>query len=638
MTDLAKLVVRLEAQTTQYQQQLDRAERRLKSFESTAGRAFGSIGTAARAQFGVLTAAVTGFSVVASVNKAIQLGDELDKAATKAGITGRAISELAYVAKQSDIELTTLSNAIRKMQVNLSEAATGGKAQQEALRALGIELKDIQGLAADRQFEVIGDRINQLKDPADRARAAVELFGKAGADLLPLFEQGAAGIRMAREEAQRLGRSFSDEQIKALADADRAIKQLKGSWEGFVTYLTAKAAPALSRFFDEWSARISGDQIGILKTEIDTLQRSIDKGGGTILTPFISMGAFGGAPDVEAGIYTLEEQVKKLAELKQKLAVLQSSKIPGGYAATAPGAAPIGFSAADAAIKAEEAAEKAREKAEKAAEARAARLAAMSDELAEVETANVREREDVWAQYYEELDDRTMTSTERQLAQFARIEAALVDLQEAGRISPEEFNLRWNAAFDDLVAIQEIDRVYDRIEARSEGLSAQQEQVYAGTIDFIANGIRGAFDGSFDDAIKGFQNMLLEMAIQAQAAQIGKWLFGSTGLGGEGGNFFKDILGGAGKAVMGLFGPGRAAGGPVSPGTLYPVNENTPKTEWFMPSTPGTIIPHEQVAGGMTVHNSFSIHAPTGSITRQAEQQIAAAASRGLMAASRRNN
>jgi hypothetical protein len=48
----------------------------------------------------------------------------------------------------------------------------------------------------------------------------------------------------------------------------------------------------------------------------------------------------------------------------------------------------------------------------------------------------------------------------------------------------------------------------------------------------------------------------------------------------------------------------RAFGGPVVPGQIYQVNENTPNSEWFAPSVPGTIIPHGGAGAGgqVTVH------------------------------------
>lgn len=201
---------------------------------------------------GIFSTAIAGFSIasVAAVARhSIEMGDELNKAAIKAGVAGKTISELAYAAKMADVDLGSLSTSLRFMQKNLSEGASGGKAQKETFDALGLSIAKLRALKPDEQFELLADRISQLQDPADRARAATELFGRAGGELLPLFEQGAAGIRAAREEAERLGLAFGDEQLKRLADADDAIKRMKASAEGLGVTLTALVAPAIS----EWA-------------------------------------------------------------------------------------------------------------------------------------------------------------------------------------------------------------------------------------------------------------------------------------------------------------------------------------------------------------------------------------------------
>lgn len=312
MASLGSLVIEIAANTARLQGDLGKAV-------NVVERSFSRINSIART-LGVFGA---GASLTAIAGRAIEMGDSLNKAAVKAGITGKSMSELAYVAKKSDIDIATLSTSIKKMQVALSDAGTGAKVPNEALRALGISIKDLQGLSADRQFEVLADRISKLKDPSDRARAATDLFGKSGADLLPAFEDGAKGIRQAREEAQKLGASFSDDVIKKLAEADDAIKNVKGSFEGLSVAITAKAAPSLSYFLEELSSLISGAEIPRLKVlneEIRVLKESLKPEN--IDTPFASLGAFGGAPDVDAGFYSAEERVKKLEELQRRVRAL----------------------------------------------------------------------------------------------------------------------------------------------------------------------------------------------------------------------------------------------------------------------------------------------------------------------------
>jgi len=54
------------------------------------------------------------------------------------------------------------------------------------------------------------------------------------------------------------------------------------------------------------------------------------------------------------------------------------------------------------------------------------------------------------------------------------------------------------------------------------------------------------------------------------------------------------------SAIGGVFGGGRAAGGPVSAGTTYLVGENGP--ELFTSQTSGTIIPNNKMGGGNTIN------------------------------------
>jgi hypothetical protein len=78
-------------------------------------------------------------------------------------------------------------------------------------------------------------------------------------------------------------------------------------------------------------------------------------------------------------------------------------------------------------------------------------------------------------------------------------------------------------------------------------------------------------------------------------------------------------------------------GGPVTAGKPYRVGEQG-KAEWFVPQANGRIQTAMAGAGGMTINNTFSIQAPNGTVSRATEQQVAAAASRGLAMANRRGN
>ncbi len=209
-----------------------------------------SIQTKFRAAFSFLGVGTAIYGLTRAVSGAIKAGDDLAKFAEKSGLAAEAASELTHAAKMQDIELGSLATGLKKMQVTLSEAGSGTKSATATLTALGLTFEQLQALEPDQQFELIAEQISKLKDPADRTRAAVELFGRAGADLLPLFTEGAAGIRRAREEAQLLGKSFSAADLKQFQEMDDAIKRLKTSASSLADVLTLTAAPAITGFFN----------------------------------------------------------------------------------------------------------------------------------------------------------------------------------------------------------------------------------------------------------------------------------------------------------------------------------------------------------------------------------------------------
>jgi len=129
----------------------------------------------------------------------------------------------------------------------------------------------------------------------------------------------------------------------------------------------------------------------------------------------------------------------------------------------------------------------------------------------------------------------------------------------------------------------------------------------------------------FEDLRRIAMNM-----IDAIAGQALNSLFASIGLGGGGsGGSAGQSLGGLIGSLLGL--PGRATGGPVSPGRGYVVGERGP--ELFVPTSAGRI----ETGGpgpGRDVRVNISISAPPGTSAPQALQrssrQVASAVKRAL--------
>lgn len=115
--------------------------------------------------------------------------------------------------------------------------------------------------------------------------------------------------------------------------------------------------------------------------------------------------------------------------------------------------------------------------------------------------------------------------------------------------------------------------------------------------------------------------------IAAHALQMGlDSILGGLGGGGSGGS----LLGGLIGAVFGL--PGRATGGPVSPGRGYLVGERGP--ELFVPTSAGRVEPSMPDSSPREVRVSITLNQPRGASTpaslHRSSRQVASAVRRAL--------
>lgn len=188
--------------------------------------------------------------LLASAKGFAEMGDQLDKMSQRTGVSVEALSELGHAATLSGASLEDVETGIRHMQRSIANAIGGSKEAAEALASLGLTAEQLQTLSPDQQFEVIGQRLTAIQDPAQRAAAAMEVFGRSGTNLLPMMGDLAA----LRAEARRLGLVMSTEDAKAAATLNDAMDRMWATIRRLVVTIGSALAPLLT----EWSEKLSG--------------------------------------------------------------------------------------------------------------------------------------------------------------------------------------------------------------------------------------------------------------------------------------------------------------------------------------------------------------------------------------------
>jgi lambda family phage tail tape measure protein len=154
--------------------------------------AVGGLSTA----FKALGAALAIGAFAKSAQDALQLADAVGKLSTRTGVAANTLFAYRNAAELADVSNEQLNTGLLQLSKNMLEAAKGTETYASAFRALGIAVTDESGQlrGADEVFEDIADRFAQLPDGATKAAVAMRLFGRSGAQLIPLLNGGSDAL------------------------------------------------------------------------------------------------------------------------------------------------------------------------------------------------------------------------------------------------------------------------------------------------------------------------------------------------------------------------------------------------------------------------------------------------------------
>jgi hypothetical protein len=247
MANLGSFSVDIRAGTANLTSDLGKAKRlfgqsadEFKRQAADAGKAIGA-GLAA----GFATAAV-------AIKSAVNRMDDISKSAQKIGITTQALSGLEFAARLSDVSLEQLSGGVLKLTKNLGEAAAGNRVLAQTFGAIGISTQNADG-SLRKTEEVLGqvsDVFKALPDGAEKSKLAIDLFGRSGAQLIPLLNSGSDGLAEMTEEARALGIVFSEEAGKQAEEFNDALTRVQAGLEGAATQVAMGLLPKLTELTD----------------------------------------------------------------------------------------------------------------------------------------------------------------------------------------------------------------------------------------------------------------------------------------------------------------------------------------------------------------------------------------------------
>lgn len=195
--------------------------------------------------------AATG-ALVGMVTKSSETADRIDKLSAKTGLSKQAFQEWDYVLGQNGIEIEKMQTGMKTLTANMDSAISGNENMASAFDSLGVSITNADG-SMRGQEETMNDVILKLADMpngTEKARLATELFGKAGVELMPMLNNGAAGIEELKERSHELGLVMSDEAVNAGVVFGDTLDDVKDSLGMVATKVGSEIMPIVQQMLD----------------------------------------------------------------------------------------------------------------------------------------------------------------------------------------------------------------------------------------------------------------------------------------------------------------------------------------------------------------------------------------------------
>lgn len=278
--DLARYVVSLEAQTTQYVQKLDQANKKLDRFHKDQERALGAI-KKAFLSLGVTLASALSVAAILNFTKAsIQMADQLGETARAAGVSAETLQRLRFAFDQlGGIASGETDQGLQRFNRTLGLAINGSRQAQQQFRLLGVAFKDSlgRGRGTDSALEATLKALGEIENDAQRAAVAASLFGREmGPKLAAALKGGSQALDEARRQVTGI---ISDESVRKAEELDDVFKRMAATLSGPLKEAAIGVAFEFSKIFgqvEDAPQDVLNKKIAETQRRIEDLNKSIE--------------------------------------------------------------------------------------------------------------------------------------------------------------------------------------------------------------------------------------------------------------------------------------------------------------------------------------------------------------------------
>lgn len=182
-----------------------------------------------------------------AVKGTVDLATSTRKLSVISGMDVKNSTEWVAMAKTRGVQARQLSMGFVSLSRNITAADQGGKKQIKTFNDLGVSMDSIKKGDTHAVLMQTADGLSKLKNPAERAAYAQQLFSRAGKDLLPVLAGGSAALQKQLDVFAGAGDKMQHGGIDKVLAYLAAQRKFKAATEELKISLGLALIPTLTR-------------------------------------------------------------------------------------------------------------------------------------------------------------------------------------------------------------------------------------------------------------------------------------------------------------------------------------------------------------------------------------------------------
>jgi hypothetical protein len=262
---LPPVVAELKASIEGFKSKMSEARKEMQDTESAGKSHFGGLGLAAAGGLAAVGGAAVAFAGD-SIKTYSDLAGQVSKLERLTGEGAQSMSRLAFEAQESGVSADGLNKAILRL-------SKGAAANSKAFEEHGIATRDAQGhmLSMSQILGNAADVFAKMPDGVEKNALAMQLFGRTGADLIPMLNKGSAGLKELGDEADKFGVTIGQDGVDSMRKNTVAQRQMHAAMEGIKVQIGQYLLPVVAKLTG-WLAEHMPAAVAVVKRVMQGLQ------------------------------------------------------------------------------------------------------------------------------------------------------------------------------------------------------------------------------------------------------------------------------------------------------------------------------------------------------------------------------